>query len=284
MKKFFFLAAVALMSTAMYAVYTPATFENAQYQSAGIWTTEEAPYWYGWGISEENYWTSGDYQFVTYNDDAWGPSYYYDFVVSRDQSNEYTDYQHAYRSASGGAYEGDNFAVWYYNYYGNSPVEIVERYEVYGFYVNNCAYTVNSMCNVPGEKFTATDYLYLHCIAIVHDEPTDTVTVVLAGEGTYIDQWTYIDLSELGSVDGVNFAMEGSVTNSMGMVTPAYFCMDNFGATMPQGYVAPERAAFDISTSVTNTKAAVKATKVVRNGQVVIIRDNKAFNILGAEL
>ena len=269
----------------MMAVNMPATFENAEHQGDGIWTTEEAPYWYGWGNSQENYWMSGDYQFVTYNDDAWGPSYYYDFVVSRDKSNEFTDYEHAYRSASGGAYEGENFAVWYFNYYGNSPVQPWANDEVPGFFVNNCAYTVNSMCNVEGEKFSATDYLYLHCIGYAEGKAKDTVTVVLAGEGTYIDKWTYVNLLPLGYVDSINFAMEGSVTNSMGMVTPAYFCIDNFGDTMPEDYQEPARAEFPAPTEkVVNTKAAVKATKVVRNGQVVIIRDNKAFNILGAEL
>jgi hypothetical protein len=60
--------------------------------------------------------------------------------------------------------------------------------------------------------------------------------------------------------------------------------MDNFGAAKPEGYVTPERAKFPEEQGVENTNAAVKAVKVIRNGQVVILRGEKAFNILGAEL
>ena len=40
----------------------------------------------------------------------------------------------------------------------------------------------------------------------------------------------------------------------------------------------------DTTTAITNANANAKATKVLRNGQVVIIRDNKTYNILGAKL
>ena len=38
------------------------------------------------------------------------------------------------------------------------------------------------------------------------------------------------------------------------------------------------------STAVNNANANVKATKIIRNGQVVIIRDNKEYSIFGYEL
>ena len=43
--------------------------------------------------------------------------------------------------------------------------------------------------------------------------------------------------------------------------------------------VLPESA-----TAIENTEAAVKATKVIRDGQVLILRDGKVFNALGAEV
>lgn len=39
-----------------------------------------------------------------------------------------------------------------------------------------------------------------------------------------------------------------------------------------------------IPTALSNTAAGVKATKLVENGQIVIIRDGKKFNLLGAKL
>jgi predicted transcriptional regulator len=44
-------------------------------------------------------------------------------------------------------------------------------------------------------------------------------------------------------------------------------------------------ATFEVeATAVDNTEAAVKTVKVVRDGQVLILRDGKIFNIMGTEL
>ena len=294
MKKFFFLAAVALMSTAMLAdELSVATFENAAYEGTGIWTTEEDPYWYGYkdAIDGLSYWYGDDYyyQFMTYKDVQEYGTYYYDFVVSRDQANTSTGWAEPYRSAKGGAYEGDNFAVWCMNFNGVDTVEFNSKI-VPGFFVNNTAYAVNSMCNGDSfaKKFTADDWFKLTIHGVKEGAEVGTVDVDLAKDGKYINEWTYVDLSTLDEIDGVFFTMSSSDSyeyeGETYMNTPAYFAMDNFGAVMPEGYVAPEKAEFPASEAVVNTKAAVKAVKVVRNGQVVILRDNKAFNILGAEL
>ena len=66
--------------------------------------------------------------------------------------------------------------------------------------------------------------------------------------------------------------MSGSRTGDWGLNTPSYFCIDNLGAE------APTHEAIE------NTNAAVKAVKVIRDGKVVILRGEKAFNILGSEL
>ena len=46
-------------------------------------------------------------------------------------------------------------------------------------------------------------------------------------------------------------------------------------------YVSHEDAQ---GTGISNTAVEVKAVKVIRNGQVVILRDGKAVNLLGVEL
>ncbi|HYD20040.1 MAG TPA: DUF4465 domain-containing protein [Flavipsychrobacter sp.] len=43
-----------------------------------------------------------------------------------------------------------------------------------------------------------------------------------------VDDWQWLDLTALGGVDSITFAMSSSDTNQFGMLTPAYFAMDNF--------------------------------------------------------
>ena len=42
-----------------------------------------------------------------------------------------------------------------------------------------------------------------------------------------IDEWTYIDLSQLGDADSLVFSLSSSDNGQFGMNTPAYFCVDN---------------------------------------------------------
>nr|MBP6625413.1 T9SS type A sorting domain-containing protein [Chitinophagaceae bacterium] len=42
-----------------------------------------------------------------------------------------------------------------------------------------------------------------------------------------IKDWTYFSLFGLGIIDSVTFKMYSSDTNSFGIKTPAYFCLDN---------------------------------------------------------
>ena len=139
------------------------------------------------------------------------------------------------------------------------------------------------MCNGDSfaKKFDATDWFKLTCVGILDGARVGTVDVDLASNGEYINQWTYVDLSSLGQITGLTFEMSSSDASAYGMNTPAYFCMDNFGAEMPEGYVAPARAQFDLSEGVENVNAAVKATKVLRNGQIIIVRGDAEYTVIG---
>jgi len=282
MKKIFFFAVSALMSTALFAQQV-ATFENV---AGGINVAKSDTCWQGADAPAKgwNNWTSGSYAFQTYFDDTYG-AYYAAFTVTNETASTSTGSTEAYRSAKGGAYEGDNFAVWNMNYYGADTITFGAQV-VPGFFVNNTAYAVSSMENgdTYAKKFGAEDFFTLFCIGVKNGAAVDTVAVELASDGEYINEWTYVDLSVLGEIDGLTFGMTSSDASAYGINTPAYFAMDNFGAAKPEGYVAPERAKFPEEQGVENTNAAVKAVKVIRNGQVVILRGEKAFNILGAEL
>ena len=49
-----------------------------------------------------------------------------------------------------------------------------------------------------------------------------------------VDEWTWVDLSVLGNVIGLEFTLESSDAGAYGMNTPAYFAMDNLnGSPVP---------------------------------------------------
>lgn len=277
MKKIFFLAAAAMMSAAMYADLQVADFENIELAEESVLH-----------LTETGTIQSGSFLFAQevadYGD--WGV-YYFGNLPSNKSDNTFESYLDAEKSASGGAYEGENFNVWTASYSGLDGITLDHAAVVPGFFINNTAYDVNSMTQGDGyaKKFTAEDWFKLTITASLNGADVNAQVVVeLAAEGKYINEWTYVDLSALGEVDAIKFALSSSDTGESGMNTPAYFAMDNFGAAKPEGYVEPEKAEFDLSEGIHNTDAAVKAVKVIRDGKVVILRGEKAFNILGSEL
>lgn len=282
MKKIFFFVAAAMMSTALFAQLQVATFEDVN-----IAEPESVLH-----MEESDLIPSGSFFFAQeVNVSDWG-TYFYGSLPTNKTGNTYASLDDAEKSASGSAYEGANFVVWTASYEGLDYVALEHAAVVPGFFINNTAYDVNSMCNgdAYGKKFTAEDWFKLTITASREGVEVNTQVVVdLAADGKYINEWTYVDLSVFGEVDVINFSLWSSdvVTydgETYYMNTPAYFAMDNFGAEMPEDYEAPEMAEFDLSEGVANTNAAEKAVKVVRNGQVVILRGDKAFNVLGAEL
>ena len=256
-----------------------ATFEDITLAKADtVWQGADAPV-IGW-----NNWTSGTYDFQTYygGNSGYG-DYFSAFTVSNETSNTYEGLQDAYHSASGGAYAGENFVVWNMNYYGLDTVSF-DAQVLPGMFVNNTAYAVSSMCNGDGyaKKFGKGDWFKLTINGYLNGLGIDTqVEVYLAKDGKYINQWTWVDLTQFGEVDAITFNMTSSDESYGYMNTPAYFAMDNFGTPMPAGYVVPEMAEFPNEQGVENTEAAVKTVKVLRNGQLFIIRGEKIYNTIG---
>ena len=125
---------------------------------------------------------------------------------------------------------------------------------------------------IAGDPFAAGDWFKLTISGSLNGTPVNTkVDFILAQDTAILTEWAYVDLSLLGEVDELSFSMSGSRTGDYGLNTPSYFCIDNLGAAAP-------------SEAIENTNANVKAVKAIRNGQVVILRGEKAFNILGSEL
>lgn len=283
MKKFFFLGLMTFAAFSLMAETKVATFEN---EAGGIHVAKADTCWQGADVPVIgwNAWTSGTYNFRSfYGGNSGYGDYYSSFTVTNETANTSTGYTEAYRSAKGGAYEGKNFVVW--NMYADTIT--FDAQVVPGFFINNTAYAVTSMVNGDyyAKAFGKDDWFKLTCIGVKDGAQVATEDFYLAQNNEYVVGWTYVDLSELGEIDGLTFTMESSDTGEYGMNTPAYFAMDNFGAAKPDPYVEPERAIFpDRPSAIESVRANEKVTKVIRNGQVLIIRGNNVYTILGNEV
>ncbi len=110
-----------------------------------------------------------------------------------------------------------------------------------GVYIANAAYTALSMLQgdaiakkFGGEDGTDPDWLKLTITGYLGDDSiVGSVDFFLAdyrfdnSEDDYIiSDWTWVDLTSLGTVENLGFTMSSSDVGSFGMNTPSYFCLD----------------------------------------------------------
>lgn len=157
-----------------------------------------------------------------------------------------------YAAKAGTGYNGsDKYAVFTPGYGNNLCVKTAttfERFRPQGFYVTNSTYAYNSMRDGDGlaKKFggaTGNDQDWFTLTARGYSSgvlKADSVTFYLAdfraannAQDYIIKDWTWVNLQALGSVDSVFFTMESSDANAFGILTPAYFCLDNFTVSIP---------------------------------------------------
>lgn len=161
--------------------------------------------------------------------------YYFGNVVSNKQGNTYDYYADSDKSAVGGAKGGKNFLVWTNSYEGKDKIALKEAAVVPGMYVCNTAWVADAIKNGDNMStveggFTEDDYLLLTITGTLNAVPTGTIEFYLAKGQNAVNQWTYVDLSPLGKIDHMGFALTSTKTNAYGMTTPTYFCIDNLGA------------------------------------------------------
>lgn len=182
-------------------------------------------------------WTSGEFAFTTAA--AYEGTYFYNFVVSAQQESTFTGFADQYHSAAGGAAEGKQFAVAFQDNYSDGAaleIKLAEAKVVPGCYLCNSAYAVSSMSKGDdyAKKFADGDWFLLTITGSKAGKETGKVEFYLAdfrdGKSIIVNDWRFCNLSSLGEVDKVSFALTSSDTGDWGMNTPAYFCLDNFGA------------------------------------------------------
>ena len=149
--------------------------------------------------------------------------------------------------------DSENYAVFYEDSFAPMTVSVLNNAEgdvISGFYITNAAVTVNAILNGDGMTpgaFTTGDFLKL--IITADEDDAKTVEYYLAdytseneADHYYVNDWQWVDLSSLGTVEELSFHMESSRTNAWGYTTPLYFCMDDFNGQRPET-VKPEAEA-----------------------------------------
>jgi len=233
-KSILFAAVLALSLTACTEKYGAEDTFVATFEEAAI--TPAAPDTV-FHLKETGSFTSGNFTFTQEVADygEWGV-YYFGNIVSNETSNKFEDASDDTKSAVGGAKSGKNYLVWTASYTGEDKIALKEAAVVPGMYVWNTAWVADAIKNGDGMSeveggFGDDDWFLLTVKGTLNAMPVaNTVEFYLAKGQNAVNEWTYVDLSPLGKVDHIAFELSSTKKNAIGMTTPAYFCIDNFGA------------------------------------------------------
>ncbi len=166
------------------------------------------------------------------------------FAISSMRDTTTPGYLNDLSAITGSGYNSDTYATAYLTgekrvVLGDSAIGGI----VNGFYITNSTYAYLSMRDGDGfaKKFggvTGNDAdFYLLTIKKYKDGVlgSETVEFYLAdyrfsdnSQDYIVNDWQYVDLTSLGDVDSLSFNLTSSDNNAAGMLTPAYFCFDDF--------------------------------------------------------
>ncbi len=249
-------------------------------------------------LEPESYWNgtdgtasfmSGRYQFENGYQDYSGYAYCYGFYYTNMTSTTYGGdaATEQYKSCVGHGVENSaNYATYNINTFDAKGINVLgAAATVKGFYVTNNAYAYTSMKNGDSyaKQFGLGDWLKLTVTGYdATGAETGTKDFYLADlreadKAYIINKWYYVDLSTLGAVSKIGFAMSSSDTGEWGMNTPAYFCMDNFGAEGTE--VVPEKNIDVTGIETINGTAAKSVARYNLNG-VSVQGSQKGLNII----
>lgn len=216
---------------------------------------EPGKFWNGSDLSG-SFKSSGITFYNSYNQDwaSWSG-----FAYSNTTDVTTAGYQNQYSAITGKGYEGSaNYAVCYPT--PSAEIGFNTSTKVTGFYATNSTYAYLSMKNgdqfskrFGGESGNDPDYFKLMIEALdTEGKPVDTLYFYLAdfrsddnSKDYILNQWTWVDLSELKEARKLRFSLSSS-DNSYGyMNTPGYFCMDDLNGEKPFEYKPVTSAGFE---------------------------------------
>ena len=215
-----------------------ATFDDVALGSNGYWQ----------GDSEENEMFSGGWLFTNYSYPEWG--FWGGFTASNHTDLNQSGLNAQYTAASGAGYNGSTqYGVAYCmgvqtDIYASDGV----AHTVTGCYVTNNLWAYQNMHDgdatataFGGATGNDPDWFKLTATGKnANGQTRGTAEFYLAdyrfsnNEEDYIlNTWEWFDLSALGAVHTISFSLSSSKNNSGGMITPAYFCIEDFNGTGP---------------------------------------------------
>ena len=204
-------------------------FEDFPLDSTGVYK----------GVPDTNSFSS---QFATF-ENTFTDSYWSGFAVSSLTDTETPGFTNDLSVYDSGGASGSNFVVGYA--FGTLTMSFTKELNIGEISLNNGTFAALSMQNgdeigkkFGGESGDDPDY-FLMKIAGVNEvgDTTGIVDFYLADfrfedntQDYIVQDWTAVDLSSLGAVSQLKFALESSDVGEFGMNTPAYFCLDDIVA------------------------------------------------------
>lgn len=187
---------------------------------------------------------SGNFYFKNYYDEEY--FYWSGFAASNVSDKETAGYENQYSAITGGGVDGSSAYAVGFTGFGDSEI-LLKKSEISGFYVSNDTYAFLSMKNgddyskkFGGSNGTDPDWFKLTVEGFDDTVSKGQVDFYLAdfrsdnsSEDYIVNDWQWVDLSQLGEVTSLKFSLSSSDTGQWGMNTPAYFVMDNLNKQIP---------------------------------------------------
>lgn len=217
-----------VMASSSLLAQSPVHFEDVILPASGVWN----------GSDQSGFFRSGGMTFHNSYNAEW--SSWNGFACTNHKDTLTRGFANQYSSIAGGGYGGSgNFAVAFD--FGNIKITPEQPLRFEGMHLTNTTYAYLSMRDgdayakkFGGSTGTDPDYFRVRITGIgTQGDTTGTVLFYLADfraeepkEDYLVKEWTWVDLTSLGEVAHLRFALESSDTGSFGMNTPGYFCID----------------------------------------------------------
>ncbi len=231
---------------------SPVTFESRSLGEIGDGSTEYngsgTYYWNGSNGSGD--FTVNDVTFPnSFTDWGGGVTSWEGFAYSNTTDTTTAGFGNQYSAYPGsGAGGSDTYAI----SYKSNTITYATPFDFSvgkGLFVTNTTYAALDMVNgsdfskqFGGESGDDSDWFKLSITGANGGSTTGMVDFYLAdyrftdnSQNYIVDDWTFVNLSSLGTVDSLSFELSSSDNGDFGMNTPAYFALDNLGAIPEPG-------------------------------------------------
>lgn len=228
------------------------TFEDLQLEENSFWNGITSTYGTWSTVKKDSI-----FQFENHfsrSDFGYGLTESWDgFAYSRMKDDSTAGFANQYSAIPGqGAFNSENYGV-FFLLERKDTVWLTQPMKLDSAFITNGTYPYLSMKK--GDAFAKKfggitgddpDWFLLTIIGIRKGQHTDTIDFYLADfrfenneEDYIIDAWTKVDLSELDTVDMIEFSLSSSDVGAWGMNTPAYFCIDNLSGADFEKFTYP---------------------------------------------